>query len=456
MVSGGTIYVEGDVLTPRAAGLIPDSTRADILYGSRLALLARDYVCLNTTALNPRPQDLYQLVPDASSDPPAEHYYNDAQPTLPRGSYADYWWSRGPVMTDQDAIYQYGDPAEPVSIPTEPGQTNLIYDNARLQQPSLRALISDLRIMVGHSGAYSVANPEGEWAGLPAEPPDPEGITPDEPAVDVGITVGGEPLGWEGGNEYYRFVRPGLPPDTAGDQSGHWSADLDLTDPVGDDWLELLPSADQSMSGIHNPAAAAAPPLVTGSGDIISLSSFVSPVREVELINGEPTVTGWQVPPQDLAYMLGPVAIAPANRTGGGQPVDPLPVEVHALIYAQNGSWFVIPGAWFNEDPDEFTGSPPASRHPGYHEPLNIRIAVYGAVSENMPADLGSAAEWTSKWGGPYGTGDRGFLSYTFDPLLRMPRRETADRIGHVRFPNFPVTSDLVVWGERMTGPLGG
>jgi hypothetical protein len=129
-------------------------------------------------------------------------------------------------------------------------------------------------------------------------------------------------------------------------------------------------------------------------------------------------------------------------------------VEIDALIYAQNGSWFVIPGRWFNEDPDEF-GQDVISPCPSYHEPLNISIRVYGAISENLPADLGSAANWTNKWGGPAGQGGEGFLTYAFDPLLRYPRRETRDRIGYLRFPNFPITSDLVIWGERVSGPAG-
>jgi len=190
--------------------------------------------------------------------------------------------------------------------------------------------------------------------------------------------------------------------------------------------------------------------------DAISFTSRVSPVRLYVPDNGGWVLVGWDTPPTDLGYLLGPVAIAPPNRDADGELVDPLPVQVEALIYAQNGSWFVIPGRWFNDDPDSTLDYPPTSQHPGYHEPLNIRISVYGAVCENMPADLGSVAGWTSRWGGPLGAGDGSFLSYTFDPLLRTPRWETADRVGHLRFPRFPLTSDLVIWGERIAGPVGG
>jgi len=146
----------------------------------------------------------------------------------------------------------------------------------------------------------------------------------------------------------------------------------------------------------------------------------------------------------------------------GGEVQPPLPVEIDALIYAQNGSWFVLPGRWFNDDPDTADGTPPTSQYPGYHEPLNIRISVYGAISENMPADQGAVTDWTSKWAGPYWdaladwnnrAANYRYLTYTYDPMLRVQRVE--DERGYLRFPNFPITTDLVVWGERITGAAG-
>ncbi len=69
IVSGGTIYIEGDLLSPASAKLYTSSLGAtptaaqvmawDQLNGSRVALIAHDSVCLNTTALNPRPANLY-------------------------------------------------------------------------------------------------------------------------------------------------------------------------------------------------------------------------------------------------------------------------------------------------------------------------------------------------------------------------------------------------------------
>ena len=181
--------------------------------------------------------------------------------------------------------------------------------------------------------------------------------------------------------------------------------------------------------------------------DLLRFTPHVTPVAER---NDEGELTGlWKVAPDELAYLLGPMAVAPPRTA------DPLPVQIEALIYAQNGSWFIIPGPWFNEDPDE---DDYLRDYPGYHEPLNIKISCYGAITENMPADPGSVAAWTSKWAGPVGRGGEGFLSYTYDPLLSRPRWESraGQTAGRPRFPNFPITSELLIWGERVSGAAEG
>ncbi len=449
IVSGGTIYIEGDLLTPGAAGLIPNTYADDKRYGSRLALLARDYVCVNTTALNPRPAELFppgRVHPGWADTIDRTYHYNDWYPNYPPGGYPPYWSFRGPVMTDADAVARYPDPSARIDpIPTEPASLDLTYRNVRLQNTQLRSQLADLRLILGHSGAHSVADAKGNWVDVPTPPPAPVPPSTDEPSVDVSVSVGGVNLPWQQGGARYTFVRPDELPDPPGDNSGHWYTNPDFSNLTDDDYLEFLPDQHQEMRGIHNPTAEPLPPLVSGN-DIISITSRVAPIRRVQMIDGVPTVTEWQVPPQDLGYLLGPIAITPPRGA------LPLPVEINALVYAQNGSWFIIPGPWFNEDPDELGLDPTQQQYPGYHEPLNIQITFDGAITENMPADPGSVADWTSKWGGPVGRGVEGFLSYTYDPLLGWPRWETQARVPYLRFPNFLLTPELVIWGERMTG----
>jgi hypothetical protein len=486
IVSGGTIYIEGDILAPRAAGLIPDTPEDDILYGTRLALLARDSVCVNTTALNPRPQDGFVQVLIDPDDPTQGYQYQiDEQPRYTTSGNWGYMLFQGPqddpTNSAAGAIAWDGSP-----LPTDPADVSFDYTNTRLIAAhsgtpfpgDLAGGLADLGVMVGHGGWYvPQAQPGG--VGVPAAPdeqppvgatPSPPPPAPDEPEVRVSFSFGdgttmSAGLWYWDGSEYVFRNEDELIGDS--DESGQWYADPDPGQlDVDDNWLEHLPYANALLTPDRGPWS----DWLTGR-DVISFAATVSPVRYWEEEDDQWKVKHWQGPlpadgslpwlrPMDLGYVLGPISIAPPNRDSGGQLVeDPLPVQIQALIYAQNGSWFVIPGRWFNDDPDEMIPNPltePTSPYPGYHEPLNIRVSVYGAISENLPADLGSVAAWTSKWGGPAGAGGQGFLSYAFDPLLRTPRRETADRIGHLRFPKFPLTSDLVIWGERITGPVGG
>jgi hypothetical protein len=457
VVSGGTIYIEGDLLSPSSAhlgGLSPYGAvddriyyTNDSLYGSRIALLARDYVCVNTTALNPRPADLYRVVQQTVGTETVNRFYNDAQPTYTSTGAEQYLLFENTDPDQNAPAYAAVWGGEPLDKTPPLGFS---YTNSRLRILALASGLADLHLILGHSGLYvEGATPGTLGLGPPPSLP-PDGTTgpPDHPSVEVAVFVNDATRStawqWANGGSWYQFVRPSA--ETGSDQSDHWYTDTDITqiawtDSTQDDWLELLPDSFQAML-----LQAAGTQVLTGD-DTIAFASRVSPVRYYDPETGLPT--RWEIPPKDLCYLLGPVAIAPPRTA------DPLPVEIDALIYAQNGSWFVLPGRWFNDDPDEFDPTePPASDYPGYHEPLNIKISVYGAISENLPADLGSVADWTSKWCGP-AEQSQGFLSYVYDPLLRYPRRETRARIGYLRFPSFPITSDLVIWGERVSGAAG-
>jgi hypothetical protein len=476
VVSGGTIYIEGDLLSPRSAGLaittaptasneLIDTTREDADYGSRLALLARDYVCLNTTALNPRPR--YALEPYTPEDGTETFYYNDAYPTYPTQGYPRDLIFRG--LPQDWNVAPYNEPDTQPVVETDPLGIEFLYHSVRLrneirrQKAGLEAdqdqVLADLRLVLGHSGWYS-ENPEDDTL-PPSEPP--AAVTNgevDAPAVDVRVAIGPAsgattptPFAWEHESESYTFLREEAADPVARDESYHWYlAEAPVTR------LEFLPLI--TPEGITRQAMTVrriADPVVdllTGD-DVLSFTPSVYPVRRVEVDpdTGAKKVVGWETAPDQLAYVLGPVAIAPPRGAA------PLPVEIDALIYAQNGSWFVIPGPWFNEDPAEAVTPDYVSDRPGYHEPLNYQIRVYGAISENLPAPMGDVVDWTSKWSGPYGSATS--LTYAYDPLLRTTRKaqdplNPGSLITAPRFPRLPLTPDLMVWGERVSGPVGG
>lgn len=116
--------------------------------------------------------------------------------------------------------------------------------------------------------------------------------------------------------------------------------------------------------------------------------------------------------PNQTDYRLSRLGIAPND------------IRIEALIYAQEGSFFVIPGPWFNPDPNDTyeryvlpDPTVPAStarlarsgenqgtfrinpRFPFYGEPQDIRITILGAITENLPAEVGDQSAWLEKWG---------------------------------------------------------
>ena len=107
--------------------------------------------------------------------------------------------------------------------------------------------------------------------------------------------------------------------------------------------------------------------------------------------------------------------------------VTPQDIRVEAAIYAQNKSFFVIPGFAFNPDAsdsraaylsrnnvrvsyngqdiaDHSLSNPPAQQiakdmFPFYNEPPDVRITLFGSVAENYTASQGDQAEWMRRWG---------------------------------------------------------
>ncbi|MFM7322745.1 MAG: hypothetical protein ACKO5K_14665 [Armatimonadota bacterium] len=104
--------------------------------------------------------------------------------------------------------------------------------------------------------------------------------------------------------------------------------------------------------------------------------------------------------------------------------VAPLDIRIEALVYAQERSFFVIPGPWFNPDPNDtyerYVLPDPARpgssarlaragdtagqrridpRFPFHGQPMDIRITFFGAISENLPAEVGDQGAWLEKWG---------------------------------------------------------
>ncbi len=107
-------------------------------------------------------------------------------------------------------------------------------------------------------------------------------------------------------------------------------------------------------------------------------------------------------------------------------------VRIEASIFAEQGSFFIIPGPWFNPEPNDTHKSyedritylqsadggsltagdavrranrerlesyGTAPQVPFYGEPLDMRISIVGSVAENLPPPIAVQSEWVRKWG---------------------------------------------------------
>jgi hypothetical protein len=115
--------------------------------------------------------------------------------------------------------------------------------------------------------------------------------------------------------------------------------------------------------------------------------------------------------------------------------VVPMDIRIEAVLYAQNGSFFVIPGYPLNVDPSD-TRDAAIRRHGGvgagsmrrpagtsdefpfYGEPIDCRITVVGAIAENRTASIADQAAWMQLWG---------YIPQQFGSTGSSPTSSTAD-----------------------------
>ncbi|MCC6484098.1 MAG: hypothetical protein IT209_04550 [Armatimonadetes bacterium] len=154
--------------------------------------------------------------------------------------------------------------------------------------------------------------------------------------------------------------------------------------------------------------------------------------------------------------------------------VLPMDINIQALMYAQDGSFFVIPGPWFNSNPED-TPDQMAGRggvrpvyiknpaFPFYGEPLDIKITVDGAVAENIPASEADVEAWLRKWSdipAKYGSSGEDTahsgegITFLYDTHLGFPVGPAGplrtDQFGRALpvTPKLPVSQDLIYVGR--------
>ncbi|HIE52988.1 MAG TPA: hypothetical protein EYP85_14655 [Armatimonadetes bacterium] len=141
---------------------------------------------------------------------------------------------------------------------------------------------------------------------------------------------------------------------------------------------------------------------------------------------------------------------------GSGQPLAGLDLVISALLYAERGSLFVIPGQFFDEDDSirnaDLNGDGSIStiewvRFARFRR-YNYAITVNGAIAVNDTPPLGDVGEWSDKWSYPAGWSGGipawGQITFNFDDGLMANRAPNLPRL-----PALPVSSELIALREH-------
>ncbi|MCC6442315.1 MAG: hypothetical protein IT210_02540 [Armatimonadetes bacterium] len=191
----------------------------------------------------------------------------------------------------------------------------------------------------------------------------------------------------------------------------------------------------------------------------------------------------------------------------GSYAIQPLEMKIQAMVYAQEGTFFVIPGMWLNPNPRDtrehywqMAAQDPNYRRglefpytwdifPFYGDPLDVRLHFRGSITENRAATASEVTEWMRRWGwipdqygssagSPTAHNDAGApvkglsalnlqfnpgLTFEYDDRMAMaglrqgnglPTRLRVDRFGRTLpiVPRLPLSPVLIYQGEELRG----
>jgi len=445
VVSGGTIYIEGNLVKPRLT--VGPNTVADPT--SCVALLAHDYVTLNPTVF--------------TRIKPGEDVIVEADTFGPNGEPTNYHFKVQPG-SDLDFTFSAAELLEP-------------YTTAGAFVPMARGMLH-----LKHTAEQSDVLSE-------------TGIALYHPTPSSGIAPGWP---FQGNFQYdWGTWKPGPNPPLPGIWSAvpsgqylfeQWSAGQDRTNYSLSNRQTVLgsPAANYERKTFWLPTMAggggAGTPTPVTPGDDGTFRMLVG------YKNG-------QMQPNAQPYWVSRIAVLPGPQVPSGsaypdltQPAQPLAVKIEAVMYAYTGSWFVIPPPYFNDNPLDtrnnynlsgqradgtipFTPPTGGDTHPFYREPLNIDVEIVGAVSENMPAEPQEKARWTSQtwahFGPPLWPVTASYQPDVFpgfypDGSVTRPRPTFAPNIRYrfdpmlrrlVRVRNIRTGAEILAWAAPGTPP---
>jgi len=418
VVSGGTAYIDGSILSPRDAGLV-GATNADDDKNTKLAILARDCVCLNTTQIVP--QDATPIVsaePDDTDDPRPEASHWELTSEAGARVYSSFMFGAQPPADARVLLAAIMCGKEP-----GPSAVSMSFYQRWLAAPGWVPYVFNSALVVP----------------TPPPPTPPEAyifyfLQPGAAAA-VNVSTALSPR--------YQPV-----PDATGSPSVPW----DITS-----YLE--PSGTQLRQGVWNDFAIA----WANPGPGFGAGATSTWIRK------------WKI--------LEDILLDPNDPTSARVPTPAVHCKVNALMYAERGCWFVIPGSGFAtvQEIDQAVG-PTGDNIDGVIDTAdeqararlflryNYDITVNGMVTENFAAPVDAVREWTDKWSYPNpkwatdADDPLPSITYTFDSSIRAARDyglggagvtggtpdvlRSTDSANLPRMPLLPVSPDLVYYGE--------
>ena len=389
LVSMGTIYIDGQLLTPQdlygrsPSHVVGPRGATDPVQdedNSHVALLARDAVCLNPT----------QLVPQMTSGMVAAAADDPANPAM-----SEQHWELYPDSGSRAfSLWRFGRPSDPgndyagvrvnlVALHTgaDPGPSGMGMTVYNYSQPT-------------PAQPYPFAGAGASWDPYTFIFVPPGALLPhvNAPAPRPFASTAIAP-NWQlpGSTPYYQFPRSG---------GRDWpDMPFNITD-----YVDTAPGARNAVALSHRD-----PQIGAGS------TPYWLKKWKIEEATWR-DVNGYSVP-------------------GFWFPRGAINARVNALIYAQRGSWFVIPGDYFIPGAGalDFDGDgqidPIECLYSSRFRRYNYNITVRGTITAERTASLDAVQDWSMKWAYPEysDTSGRltlrwGTISYEFEERFRMNR----------------------------------
>ena len=417
----GDPHLDDPNVQPSLIDTDPPDPEVDLFRDSHLALVALDHVCLNPTQLVP--QQAASQVPTVDDSPTDPQAGNHLELNLP----GDQILSEFPIPGTFN--------------PFVGSQFNLIVrQTGEDQGPSLISLLVNgaaYRFGPGNNVGFMDVG-EREFAFLPP------GVVPPGPNVSMHLSPE---------YEYLRNPFARLP------------------------WLVPMYNGPAPGAGIDPQVrfAVGVMPRDVNTDGVWDIPNHFS-ILQSRPGSTEYWVRKWKI--EEIADFNGDGVLAPTEAVGA------LDIRVEAVVHAQRGSWFIIPGEYFESDPVrdldrngdgapdfDVDGINPATPdqadfdlYARRMQRYNYRLTFIGCLSQDHTAPIVAVHDWLDKWSypGPQDTDPQrtgtataaGWyqIRYLFDPTYSMtvdnPYLAATPETNLGVLPALPPSGDLLFLGE--------